>query len=156
MIILADSREKQPYDFNRWPVEIQEAGLKTGDYSIFGFEDKISIERKSLNDLIGCLKGKDRERFEKELARARSYELFAVIIEADLSDVANGLYQSQMKPTAAIQSITAFHVRYGVPFLFCGNRAGGEYLTFSLLSKYVYEIHKRYEQLQKHNEEVTG
>jgi len=149
MIIIADSREQQPYLFERWPVEIQEAGLKTGDYSILGFEDKIAVERKTLDDLIGCLMGKNRERFQKELSRSRSYELFCVVVESDLSDVAKGLYESKMKPHAAIQTLTAFHVRYGIPFLFCGNRAGAEYVTYSLLSKFLYEIEKRFRQLQK-------
>ena len=156
MIILTDSREQLPYSFTRWPVEIQTASLTTGDYSLPGFESQIAIERKSLDDLISCLMGANRSRFEKELSRARSYELFAVVVESDLADVAKGLYQSNMKPTPALQSISAFHVRYGIPFLFCGNRAGAEYITYSLLSKYVYEIKKRFEQSKKFNQEATA
>jgi len=156
MIILQDTREQRPYSFDKWPVDVQAAGLPTGDYSILGFENQIAIERKSLDDLISCLMGKHRERFEKELSRARSYELFAVVIESNLSDVANGQYQSKIKPHAALQSISAFYIRYGVPFLFCGNRSGSEYMVYSLLSKYLYEIQKRYEQSKKHNQEVTA
>ena len=137
MIILTDTREQTPYLFERWNIKTQETGLQTGDYSIVGFSDKIAIERKTLDDLVGCLKGDGRIRFEKELSRGRSFELFCVVVESDLSDIAKGLYQSNMKPTAALQSITAFYVRYRVPFLFCGNRSGSEYMVFSLLQKYL-------------------
>jgi len=149
MIILADTREQIPYSFTRWPVSVQTASLTTGDYSLPGFEDKAAIERKSLDDLIGCLMGKNRERFERELCRARSYELFAVVIEANLFQILNKNYHSVMNPDAVLQSIVAFHVRYKIPFLFAGDRIGGEYLTYSLLQKYLYEIEKRFKQSQK-------
>ncbi len=147
MKIITDTREQQPYSFSRWPeVTIATAGLPTGDYSIQGFEDRVGIERKALDDLVACLMGDNRIRFEKELARLRAYEMGVVIVEADLQDLARGRYKSQMKPQAALQTVTAFYIRYWVPFLFCGDRAGGEYMTYSLLSKYLYEIGKRYEQ----------
>ena len=142
--IIIDSREQAPFTFERWPVTTERAGLPTGDYSLSGFDDRAAIERKSLDDLIGCFMGKDRQRFERELSRGRAYDLFAVVIEADLQDVARGRYKSQMKPQAALQTITAFYVRYQVPFLFCGSRSGAEYMTYSLLNKYIYEIEKRY------------
>jgi DNA excision repair protein ERCC-4 len=142
--ILIDTREQQPYSFDRWQVQTERAGLNTGDYSIAGFRDRVGIERKSLDDLIGCLMGKDRERFERELARGRVLDLFCVVIEGSMDDIAKGRYRSGMKPAAALQSIMAFHVRFGVSFLFCGNRAGAEYVTYSLLSKFIYEIEKRY------------
>ena len=156
MIILKDTREQAPYLFDRWNIKTQETGLTTGDYSILGFSDKIAIERKTLNDLISCLMDKQRERFEKELTRGRSYELFVVVIEANLFQISNKNYHSVMNPDAVLQSIIAFHVRYGVPFLFAGDRSGGEYMTFSLLSKYLYEIEKRFKQSKKYNMEVEG
>ncbi len=156
MIILTDTREQTPYTFDRWNIEIKAAGLPTGDYSLPGFENQIAIERKSLDDLINCLMGGNRIRFEKELSRARSYELFAVVVESNLSDIANGLYQSSMKPTAALQTLAAFYVRYDVPFLFCGNRSGAEYIVFSLLQKYIQEIEKRFKYSQKFNSEVKA
>lgn len=149
MVILTDTREQTPYTFQKWPVEIQPAGLTTGDYSILGFDDQVSIERKSLDDLVSCLMGKNRDRFERELARGRSYELFVVVVESNLVDLAHGRYQSRMKPHAAFQTITAFYIRYRVPFLFCGNRAGGEYQTYSLLQKYLYELEKCFKQSKK-------
>ena len=57
--------------------------------------------------------------------------------------MADGLYRSEMKPHAVLQSVIAFQVRYTVPFLFCGDRAGAEYTTFWLLAKYAREIEER-------------
>jgi len=149
MKIIIDSRERLPFAFEKYPVQIERAALAAGDYSLAGFQDRICIERKSLNDLIGCLTGKDRTRFEKELARAGSFERFAVIVEADIQDISCGRYTSNMKPHAALQSITAFYIRYGVPFLFCGDRDGAEYMTYSILEKYAYEVEKRFKILTK-------
>jgi ERCC4-type nuclease len=147
--LLTDTREQLPYTFEKYPVETEPAALAAGDYSLKGFQVRIAIERKSLNDLIGCLTGKDRTRFEKELSRAGSYERFAVVIESDIQDVSAGRYTSNMKPHAALQSITAFYIRYGIPFLFCGNRDAAEYLTYSILEKYAYEVEKKFKVLTK-------
>ena len=151
MKIITDSREQLPYSFEKWPVKIETIGLSVGDYSLAGFSDRIAIERKSLDDLVGCMMGKNRERFERELAKAGSFERFAVVVESDIQDISAGRYTSNMKPHAALQSITAFYIRYGIPFLFCGNRDGGEYMTHSILQKFSYEIKKRFNVLQKQN-----
>ena len=152
MMILIDTREQKPYSFNIYQAPTERVTLSCGDYSLAGFADRIAIERKSLDDLIGCLTGKDRTRFERELARAGSYERFAVVIESEIQDVSAGRYKSKMKPHAVLQSITAFYIRYGVPFLFCGNRDAAEYTTFWTLQKYYSEIEKRFENLQKNNQ----
>jgi DNA excision repair protein ERCC-4 len=149
MIVIVDTREQLPYSFQTYPdVDVHTGTLPTGDYSIPGFDDQIAIERKSLNDLIGCLKGDGRIRFEKELARARHYHLFCVVVEASFHHIGMKRYHSAMTPQAVFQSLAAFHVRYKIPFLFCGDRAGGQYQTYSLLSKFVYETEKRFKALK--------
>jgi len=156
MQIIIDSREQLPYQFDRWPVSVTTASLTTGDYSIQGFQDKAAIERKSLDDLVGCLTGKGRTRFEKELSRARSLELFVVVVEADFCQIAGKRYYSAMNPESVLQSVAAFHIRYNTPFLFCGDRAGAEYITHSLLHKYVQEIRKRFTIYEKWISEQTA
>lgn len=150
MKILIDSREQAPYQFACYQgTTTERATLPTGDYSLPSFESCIAIERKSLDDLVGCLMGGNRDRFERELSRARSYECFAVVVECSIDDMRQGRYRSEMKPHAALQSITAFMVRYAAPFLWCGSREGGEYMVHSILSKYAAEIEKRYRQLSQ-------
>lgn len=149
MKIIIDSREQRPFNFSRFQVETERATLPAADYSLPGFEDRVAIERKELNDLVACLMNGNRDRFERELAKLRFYDLAAVVVEASLDDVSKGRYRSEMKAHAALQSIFAFTVRYRVPFIWAGNRPGAEYTTFSLLEKYLTEISKRFEAAQK-------
>lgn len=135
MNIIIDTREQRPYDFARFNCETQVGTLATGDYSLAGLTDRVAVERKSLDDMVGCLTT-GRDRFERELARACEMEGFAVVIEASLQDMAEGHYRSQMQPHSAIQSVIAFQVRYGVPFTWAGSRSGAEYIAFSLLRRY--------------------
>jgi len=142
MLIIQDSREQAPFTFETYGVEVVRAGLPTADYSLPGFQDKVGIERKNLDDLIGCLM-QGRDRFEKELVRLARYDLAAVVVEAAWADLAQGRYRSDMKPHSACQSVLTFQVRYRVPFLFAGSRAAAEYVTFSMLAKYLREIEER-------------
>lgn len=137
--VLVDTREKLPYDFKAYGATIERSGLPCGDYSLAGYDDAIALERKSLDDLIGCMLS-GRKRFERELSKARSFMCFAVIVEASFESLATGQYRSAMLPHAAVQSILAMQVKYRVPFIFAGNRAAAEYITFSLLEKFARNI----------------
>jgi ERCC4-type nuclease len=138
MKILIDTREQKPYSFETDSVT---GKLDTGDYSISGLENHVSIERKELNDLIGCL-SKGRDRFERELQRAKGLDYFCLVVEADLSDIAKGDYRSKMLPRAVLQSLMTFSIRYKMPIWFCGNRQYAERITESLLVKYCRELEK--------------
>ncbi len=151
MIILVDSREQCPYTFQPPRYEgatVETATLQTADYSLRGLEDRIGLERKSLDDLTGTLT-KGRERFTRECERGRAFDYFGLIIEASLEDVRSHSYRSQMTPQSLLQTLAAFSVRYGLHVHWCGNRAGGEYMTFSLLQKYLREAETRLAALVK-------
>lgn len=135
-LIIIDTREQSPYIFDS--TSSIRVALSTGDYSIQGFEDKIAIERKTVDDLIGCL-STGRDRFERELSRGMDLEYFALVIEGSLSDLANGNYRSKMVPKSAVQSLVAFSVRYKMPVWFADNREYGQRITESLLKKYLKE-----------------
>lgn len=119
---IIDTREQRPWNLD--PLKTKPGTLATGDYSIFGLENEISIERKSLADLLGCV-GNDRERFDKEVIRLLAYSCRAVIVEASWSDLEAGLWRHQIKPAAALGSVMGW-IALGVPFIFAGdaNRAG--------------------------------
>ena len=144
MRILVDTREQRPYQFEA-PSEV--GTLQVGDYSICGLENHVAIERKSINDLVGCLTH-DRDRFERELHRGKTLDFFALVIEASLSDLANGRYRSKALPKSVIQSLLAFSIRYRLPVWFCETREYGQRITESLLLKYAREIEKRYKLIE--------
>jgi len=134
-----DTREQRPYQFEKYDVEAIRHTLKTGDYSLAGYEDRVAFERKSLDDLIGCLTT-GRDRFERELARAKKgLDFFAVVVEGSMDDVARGKYRSDMNPHAALQSIIAFQVRHGSSFVWAGSRANAEYMIYWMLEKFKRE-----------------
>ncbi len=142
--ILTDSRENLPYAFSS-PTEV--IGLPVGDYSILGLEDYISIERKSICDLISSLTT-GRDRFERELFKGKALDYFALVVEASLSDIINGRYRSEMQPKAAIQSLLAFSIRYRLPVWFAESREYGQRITESLLAKFARELEKKYQKIQ--------
>lgn len=151
MKILIDTREQAPYSFQGkcyQGVETVRDALQTGDYSLAGLADKVAVERKELADLAQCL-GRERERFERELRRAQGLDAFCVVIEASWHDLAKGQYRSRLNAHAACQSVAAFMARYRVPFLFAGNRAGAEYLTWSFLRQFLEGSRKRLDAIVK-------
>ena len=144
MIVKVDSREKKPYQFET----ASEVGtIPVGDYSIVGLENHIAIERKTVDDLIGCLTT-GRERFERELYKARALDYFALVTEASLKDFINHNYRSQMEPKAAIQSLLAFSIRYRLPVWFCESREYAQRITESLLVKYAHEVEKKHKAIR--------
>ena len=142
MIIIIDTREQIPYTFAEYDVDVQPATLAAGDYSLAGLECLAAIERKELSDLIGCITT-GRDRFTRELQRLKAYRCRAVIIEADVGQVYAGDYRSKVKPQSVIGSISSWQTRYGVPFVWAGNRDQAEDMTFRLL----HTFHRQIEEL---------
>jgi len=116
--IVIDTREQNPWEFS---LPVIRACLASGDYSLTGFESEISIERKSLGDLVQSLTW-ERQRFERELARLSEYQRACVIVEGSLSDVHAQKYRSQAHPSAVVGSTVALFLDYNVPFFFCSTR----------------------------------
>ena len=143
MRVVIDTREQRPYEFRSPSVA---GALAVGDYSLAGLEHLIAVERKEVNDLVGCL-GPGRERFERELYRGRSLDYFALVIEASLGDLVAGRYRSEMSSQSVVQSLLAFSVRYRLPVFFAGSREHGQLVTEGLLAKYGREIERRYKAL---------
>lgn len=63
-----------------------------------------------------CL-GRERERFERELARGAALDAFAVVCEGSWLELSRGEYRSRLNPHAACQSVLAFAGGIRLPFL---------------------------------------
>lgn len=101
LVAVIDTRERTPVDLS--PLTHVRKCLKTGDYSIYGHEDKIAIERKSLQDFVGCC-GQSRARFEREIERLRTFKYRAIVIEGDWSAVELKQYRGTIHPNAILGS----------------------------------------------------
>ncbi len=79
--IIVDSREKTPWTFPNSRVE----GLKTGDYTLEGLEDVLTIDRKATtgefsHNII-------EKRFDRELERFKEFKYAFIVCEFDYADV---------------------------------------------------------------------
>lgn len=130
--VIVDTREQQPYSF---PGNTLCTGLKTGDYSIVGLEDCVSVERKRPEELFLCV-GKERKRFERELQRLAEFDYSAIVIEGDLQTLTRPSAFSKVSPRAVINSLVSWSVQFGVHVFFAENRDLARALTYRILEKY--------------------
>jgi ERCC4-type nuclease len=130
-IIAVDTREQMPYAF---PGAVTMT-LPTGDYSIVGLEDRVTIERKSKPDAYRSL-GHGRARFRREVERLARLDYAAIVIEDTVPGFLQRPAHSKMNPRSAISSLLAWSVRYRVPVFFAGDRDHARALTQKLLQMY--------------------
>ena len=118
--VIIDSREQQPWRFAN--LDTERGTLDTADYSVRGLTHLIALERKSLDDLLGCI-GRDRSRFKRELARMRGFRFRALIIESTLAAIEAGQWRSKLKPSHVLGSLAAWQCQFGLPIVFAGDHA---------------------------------
>ena len=93
--LVVDTREQVPLVFDV-PTVVKK--LDTGDYSVTGYEDEFTIERK------------------------RTYRFKRLLVVATYAQVGGGAYPfSRANPRSVIASLAAFEARYGVPVVFAAN-----------------------------------
>lgn len=130
--IVIDSREQLPYKFAETSMV---KALPVGDYSLEGMESRFCIERKELNDLIGCVTH-DRNRFCREIQKAAMLKTFYLLIEADLSDLEAGRYRSKVHPNSVIGSLLAWAARFpNFKPIFAGTRQASERTAARILRR---------------------
>jgi ERCC4-type nuclease len=132
MHVVIDTREQQPWTFDGQGFNTMRAKLDAGDYSVFGLEQRVSIERKSLDDWTGTVI-RDRKRFYRELERLRGYDFRAVVIEASVREIMAGRYKSQVQPSTVLGFIAEVTIAQAVPVYLAGTRAEAQILAGALL-----------------------
>jgi DNA excision repair protein ERCC-4 len=146
--LVIDTREPDPHPWEAcFTVPTIRGTLPTGDFSLPGCEEWICVERKELNDLVGCLCS-NRERFTKELQRAARIKSFYVICEGSYDDLLRGNYRSDMDPKAAWESVLALQHRFGIPFLMAGSVQVAARLCESILMRWWKEHTKVLEEVR--------
>lgn len=155
--VLIDTREQLPFAFAGLLADAAQGGgplevrtrrwtLQQGDYSIGGFEGRVAVERKSLEDLYGTL-GSGRQRFVAELERlsAPPMEFAAVVVEADFWEIltAPPVY-SKLPPKTVHRSVIAWQQRYpSIHWWTLRNRRLAEITTFRILERFWKEAQRR-------------
>jgi ERCC4-type nuclease len=113
-----DTREQAPLFNELWVVD---KALKHGDYSIKGFEDVFTVERKQMSDLYTYI-GKDRKKTTVKMEHFKQFKFVGLVIEASEGDVLAGQSFSKLSPETVRQALVSFEVRYGVHIYYSRNR----------------------------------
>lgn len=123
MNIIVDTREQKPLSFTGHSTCRRK--LDEGDYNIKELEDKIVIERKSLQDLYGSII-QDHARFKREILRAKEKgKTFYIFIEGTLQDFYFLNWSDRaFKITPAIleKIVMTMTERYNLIFIECPTR----------------------------------
>lgn len=157
MIILQDTREKQPWSFTSYEQCAAQKieHLSEGDYTLKEFPLLISIERKkSVTELANNL-GRKYEQFKNEMDRLQKYRFRYVVCEFTQEQML--IYPTGAKlPRRLFKKIrmsgkflqhrvNELIDKYGIEFIFCNDKFEAQDKAISLLleAKRVYETENR-------------
>lgn len=120
MKIIIDTREQKPLKFPGHEIEYRK--LDEGDYASEFTEDKIVIERKSVEDFYGSLI-QGHQRFKREILRAieKKKEIY-IFIEGSKRDVLNYCKTRNFKEETMCKIILTMELRYNLQIVECKNR----------------------------------
>ena len=141
-IVVCDTREKKPYTFSR--IETVSEAMKTGDYSVKGYEDVFAVERKSLPDFLKSITW-DRDRFKREINRGNELLAFVVIVECYYGDITSWNYDRDVHPNSVTATVNKWEEYNNVKFVWGGDRERSEKETLEQLQTW----YKAYNKIQK-------
>jgi hypothetical protein len=123
-VVLIDTREKYPFEFDRFPnwiASTKKQALKAGDYSMEGMESLLILERKTLTDLITTVI-QQRPRFFRQCEKMAAYRWKALLIEANYEDIKTPYdpdeYNTLAHPNAVSGTLDALEARFGIPVIY--------------------------------------
>lgn len=130
--VVIDTQEQLPYYFKK---SIRKK-IKTGDYSIEGLENIITIERKTKSDIYQSL-GKERPRFKREAIRMVGFEYAAIVIECNLKDLTEPPpFVEKMTGKKVINALISWSIKYRIHVFFASDRLHGQAITYRILEKF--------------------
>lgn len=135
-VLIQDTREQKPLFA---PDEtVLERALKTGDYSVLGFEDRVTIERKSIPDLYGSIK---RPHFEKRIKRMKEMDWAGLLIEGSEDAVMRKRPYGNILPQHVYGALTSYEIQ-GIHIYFSRRPRDARFWVLSRLIKF-YDHYRR-------------
>lgn len=138
MIIIQDNREKLPWDFSNFDEcegQVVEY-LPTGDYTIYGYETKIIVDRKRNTAEISMNLGTKYKQFCAECERMGKFEQRYIVCEFTLENILefpknSGIPERnqkylKMSGNFILKRIDELERKYNVKFIFCKDRNEAE------------------------------
>jgi hypothetical protein len=142
MKIIIDSREKRPWNFDFFGVESVRGALRTGDYTLEGYEKIISIERKKTTGEIATNLGARWENFHKEFIRMKDITYKYLVCEFPASDldifpINSGIPEFKIKKLKISanylkKKLYSYAEEYDINLIFCNNVAEAEQEVFNV------------------------
>lgn len=136
--VIRDTREQTGWWFRETDkcFGTTEETLKTGDYTIRGFEDRFVIERKGCSGEFA--QNILQDRFERELERLEEFQWPFLILEFSMSDIMqypknSGLpyyvqKKSKISPSLILSRLLDYQLKYKTKIILAGS-AGEEIAT---------------------------
>ena len=121
-VLVIDTREQNPLCTAVNGLTICRNTLKDGDYSIRGFEDRFTVERKQVSDFFSYI-GKERRRTIQKLERLKTFNFAALVVEASLDDLFSPQLYTQVSPEVVRQFLVSVNIRYGL-HVYCNRNRG--------------------------------
>lgn len=120
--ILYAGQEQTELDFApflKYGISAERAKLRTGDYTIKGYEHHFTVERKSLNDLVNTLIH-DRERFMREVIDRMSMFAFrGMVVEASEYEIMSPYNFSAANPRSVENTLETLQMPPTNVHVFC-------------------------------------
>lgn len=133
-VLIIDTREQEPFAFNGYPAI--RGTLKSGDYSLQGFESMVAVERKSYADCWSSM-SQGRARFGRCVERLAKLDRAAIVIECSLTELA--VQPSRIQRTNAasvIGGLISYSAQHAIPVFFCDSRMFAERVTLRFLASW--------------------
>lgn len=132
--VVCDTREQKPFLFPG--IATVRATLKTGDYSLRGFEDRITVERKNYQDAWNSMSD-GRARFERCVKRMAAMERAAIVIECSLTQLTiQPSYIKRVVPASVVGGLVSWSAQFSIPVFFCDSREFAERITLRYLAAF--------------------
>lgn len=131
-VVAIDTRESAPYKFKGENIIFKK--LDVGDYSVKGFENEISIERKTHGDFLGSITHRHKQ-FMNRMNVMSGYRIKAVVIEASSEAVFKGWHpHAKVSPQTVVANVVKL-VGLGIPVQFMNSRKASEEFTLKVLKQ---------------------
>lgn len=142
--IIVDTREQQPWEFSHYATSKNK--LDTGDYSIEGLENIVTIERKkSVNEFANNITEK---RFKDWTQRLSEIEFAFVLLEFSLTDILRYPIGSnipkklwdkiRISPNYIIKNLLELNLHYNIKVMLCDNAANAEHMAEQIFKRIYY------------------
>ena len=147
MVIMQDTREKHPCNFDFYGYDTSVATLKTGDYTLEGYEDVICIERKKTPSELANNLGRHKQRFDNEMERMSVFPCKYIVCEFSEEALLRFPKNSGM-PKRVMRYIRmngkymrkclhGYQEEYGIETIFCEDRPEAEDKIISIFLEVV-------------------